>query len=170
MMITLLILTFIVIGTSGYRYYSAVDARKASKEATAARIALLLNEGWRGYGDANDNRYTTYDPVTQLAGTGLVISASTSGGPSTPSGFTAIGNSYQFTIDNATYFVTLAYNPDASAVMGQITDQQNAGHKRVALTTIVAWPITTSKTTYSDSVADYRNFVLTTYIEVGMGE
>ena len=44
------ILTITVLGATGYRYYSALDARKAAKQSSGARIALLLCENWRGRG------------------------------------------------------------------------------------------------------------------------
>lgn len=47
-MVAILILSIAVIGTSGYRYYTALDARKADMQATAARVALMLCESWGG--------------------------------------------------------------------------------------------------------------------------
>ena len=44
----MVILLIAMIGASGYRYYAALDARKAAMQATAARIGLLLCESWRG--------------------------------------------------------------------------------------------------------------------------
>ncbi len=38
-MLATLLLMIVVIGTSGYRYYSTLDVRKASKHETASRIA-----------------------------------------------------------------------------------------------------------------------------------
>ena len=155
-MLAILVMAVVVIGTSGYRYYSALDARRAQKEAVAAKIGLLLNESWRGvYGS------TAYDPVTQLSGTGLNLQTSGGAGLAGPtgSGWQTLG-SYQITLDNATYFITLAYNP------AMATDPWNATHKRKGLTTIVAWPITTNETNYSTT--NYSNLVFTTYVEVGM--
>jgi len=57
-MLTISILAVSVIGTSGYRYYAALDGRKAEMQATAARVALLLCETWRGVRGDED-----FDPV-----------------------------------------------------------------------------------------------------------
>ena len=53
----ILILSIAVLGTSGYRYYAALDARKATMHTTAAGIGLLLCESWRRLSDQN-----TFDP------------------------------------------------------------------------------------------------------------
>ncbi|UCG47788.1 MAG: prepilin-type N-terminal cleavage/methylation domain-containing protein [Phycisphaerales bacterium] len=56
------VLAVAVVGISGYRYYAALDARKASMEAAASRIGLLLCESWRGvHGDEK------YDPTSYLS-------------------------------------------------------------------------------------------------------
>jgi len=160
-MISILLLMVVVIGTAGYRYYSALDARKAEKEEIAARIASLLNEGWRGF-DPN----STFDPSkyvpTEIVGEDFVIDGP-SAGPTDYGDFILLG-SYKATVslDNTKYtcFITMSYKDLA-------TDGNLASHRRTALSTIVAWPVTTQETNYSNDHS-YWEFKLTTYVERGM--
>jgi len=62
-MAAIVVLAVAVLGASGYRYFAVLDARKADVQITAARIALLLCESWRGMPDPDPN---SFDP-TQLA-------------------------------------------------------------------------------------------------------
>jgi len=80
-MIAIAILLAALIGTSNFRYYSVLDAKKAAAKITASRIGLMLCENWRGLGGIE-----TYDPVTYL-GTDLTITSSA--GPDKPADFTA---------------------------------------------------------------------------------
>lgn len=67
-MVAVVILIIALIGTSSFRYSAALDGRKANAQTTAARIALMLCESWRGInGDVN------FDPG-QLGGSNLDIS------------------------------------------------------------------------------------------------
>ncbi|MBN2589739.1 MAG: hypothetical protein JXA96_07745 [Sedimentisphaerales bacterium] len=95
-LIAISIILIAVIGTSNFRYYAAMDTRKATAMTEASRIALLLCESWRGLeGDLN------YDPISNL-GSDLIINNS-EGSPA-PSGFTTLGN----------YLITLGTNSDRS--------------------------------------------------------
>ena len=60
-MCTITVLSVAVIGTSGYRYFATLDVQRADTRTTAARMALLLCEGWRGV-----NGSQTWDPTTYL--------------------------------------------------------------------------------------------------------
>ena len=83
-MIAIAIIMIALIGTSHFRYYSALDIRKATAQTEASRIALLLCESWRGLkGDLN------YNPITNLDAN-LMISSSE--GPKGPDGFTKLGS------------------------------------------------------------------------------
>jgi len=83
-LIAVAIILIAIIGTSNFRYYTALDSRRATAQTEAARIALLLCESWRGVqGDLN------YDPITNL-GSDLTISADK--GPDCPEDFTALGS------------------------------------------------------------------------------
>ncbi len=98
-MITILILSIAVIGTSGYRYHAALDAQKAAMHMTAARVTLLLTESWRGVkGDE------TYDPIAHL-GSDLVI---TTGDSTTVEGFNLLGG-YTVVANGVNYYVTLSW-------------------------------------------------------------
>jgi len=66
-MVAVVILLIALIGTSSFRYSAALDGRKAKAQTTAARIALMLCESWRGI-----NGDVTFDPI-QLCGSDLVI-------------------------------------------------------------------------------------------------
>lgn len=100
-MIAMTILIAALIGTSNFRYYSAMDARKAEAKITASRIGLMLCENWRGLGGTS-----TYDPVAFLSSE-LNIAASS--GPTQPSGFTLLG-SYTVTVNDVNFYITLSWN------------------------------------------------------------
>lgn len=88
MMIATVILLIAVLGASAFRYDSALSARKADLQATAARTALLLCESWRAVSDSN-----TFDP-TQLVSPDLSSVLAIAPGyisHQTPEGFTLLG-------------------------------------------------------------------------------
>ncbi len=103
-MVAVVILLIAVIGTSSFRYYSAMDTRRADAQTAAARIALTLCESWRGIsGDV------TYNPITYL-GTNLPITQ-TATGPEKPSDFTLLGR-YAIELDDihgVTHYATLSW-------------------------------------------------------------
>jgi Tfp pilus assembly protein PilV len=94
------VLIIAILGTTSYRYHSALDERKAAMQTAAARVALLLCESWRGvHGD------TTCNPTAwNLYG----VSISAGSGPAVPSGFTSL-NSYAITTNNFNYTATLSW-------------------------------------------------------------
>lgn len=109
-MIAMAILIAALIGTSNFRYYSAMDARKAAAKITASRIGLMLCENWRGLGGT-----TTYDPVAFLSSD---LNITTSSGPPEPSDFTLLG-SYTVTVNGANFYITLSWkdvNPGLRAL------------------------------------------------------
>jgi type II secretory pathway pseudopilin PulG len=119
-MVAVVILMIAVIGTSSFRYYSALDARRADAQTSAARVALMLCESWGGI-----NGDLSYDPVAEL-GTNLAITQSTTG-PAKPSDFTLLG-SYTIKLNDihdVTYYVTLSWKDVQSGLR--------------ALNVIVAW-------------------------------
>ena len=103
-MVAVVILLIALIGTSSFRYYAALDGRRAGTQTTAARVALTLCESWRGVkGDQ------TFDP-TALLGSDLQISTSASG-PDKPADFVLLG-SYIVALDyieSVNYNVTLSW-------------------------------------------------------------
>jgi len=155
-MLSILLLTIVVIGTSGYRYYSAMDARRAIKHETAARIASLLNEGWRGIVPLGND---PYDPAI-LNGFIPDFTIGTFGnGPAVPDGFELLnGTNYRVVSGNTNYYVTMSYQVAD-------TDSLDSTHDRMILNIQVAWPITTQEVSYTTT--DYKIFAMTTYAERG---
>jgi len=135
-----LILTVVVLGAAGYRYYTALDVRKASMHTAASRIALLLSESWRGV-----KGIETYDPTAHF-GTDLAITAS--GGSSAPGGFTLLG-SYTVALNGVNYYATLSWKDVSTGLR--------------ALNVVVAW---SQKSQVTTNVADAdKSFKLTTYTQ-----
>jgi len=144
-MAAIVIVAIAVIGASGYRYYSTLDARRADFQNAAARIALLLCENWRGRG----YDCTTYDPTVHLDSANLAVAAS-GVGPDYAEGFTGLGR-YEITMDGVHYWAALSWDDDAATV----------GLR--ALNVVVAWA---QRQTGSDDAADGsdKTFRLTTYV------
>ena len=59
--IAILILSIAALSTSGFRYYSALDTRKADVQLTAARLASLILSTWKGSGGYSG--YSKYDLI-----------------------------------------------------------------------------------------------------------
>ena len=96
------ILTIAVLGTAAFRYNAALAARHADLQIAAARVALLLSEGWRAASDAN-----AFDPVTLTDSPDLLITASIQG-PGTPSGFVRLATC-QVVAEGISYYATLSW-------------------------------------------------------------
>ena len=105
-MVAVVILLIALIGTSTFRYSAAMDGRRATAHTTAARVALVLCEGWRGL-----NGDETHDP-TQLGNPDMSIAQSAWAGHSKPDDFTLLGN-YVIVLDDgpdsANYYATLSW-------------------------------------------------------------
>jgi hypothetical protein len=103
-MIAVVILLIALLGTFTLRSTAVLDGRRANAQMTAARIALMLCESWRGI-----NGDETYDPVTHL---GSDFKVSEGSGPANPDDFTLLG-SYTVVFDNGThvdnYMTTLSW-------------------------------------------------------------
>ncbi len=140
------ILTITVLGASGYRYYSALDARKAAKQNSGARIALLLCENWRGRGT---DRTATYDPTAHL-GSDMKITAS-SHGPAVPEGFMLLGR-YEIGVNGTRYWATLSWR-DEAGLPGLRT-----------LNVVVAWAQGRQDSTDAGTPVMDKTFKLTTYM------
>jgi len=126
-----------VIGAMGYRYYSALDARKADVQLTAARVALMFLDSWRGAGGrAPTDTYNIYNPLNlSVSDCGLQVNAG--GGPEVPSGFNLFG-SYCVVAGGANYYATLSY-------------QDDSGTGLRVLNVMVAWPEKYPNGEYSNS-------------------
>jgi len=136
----ILILSIAVLGTSGYRYYAALDARKATMHTTAAGIGLLLCESWRGLSDPN-----TFNPDTYF-GSDLAIAPITGFTWSAYEGFTPLGG-YIVVADGCDYYALLSW--------------KDVGTGLRALNVVVAW---TYRGQVVTSIADIdKSFELTTY-------
>ncbi|MFC1794296.1 hypothetical protein ACFL3Q_11990 [Planctomycetota bacterium] len=133
------ILSITLIGVSGYRYCSTLDARKADAYIASARIGHLLSESWRGLQGSE-----AYDPVARL-GAGMTITAGE--GPDAPGGYTVLG-SYEIVLNDITFYATLSW-------------KDLSGNLR-ALNTVLIWAQRTHEQNELDD-AD-KSFELTTYV------
>ena len=134
------ILSIAVLGGITYRYYSALDGRRAILHSTASRAALLLCESWHGEGGS-----TSYNPVSHLTSDNFTISAGS--GPDVPAGFTLLGK-YQIQYDGIICYATLSWKD----VQTQLR----------ALSVVVAWA---ARDKAQNSLSDMdRQFALTNYI------
>jgi hypothetical protein len=124
-MIATVILLVAVLGTSAFRYSTALNARMADLQATASRVALLLCESWRGASDPN-----TFDPTALPGDSGFTIEASGYDASSQlPTGFTVLGT-YRVAAEGVDYYAVLSWKdmfPDLRALnVTVIWDQRGA--------------------------------------------
>ncbi|UCC98394.1 MAG: hypothetical protein JSW66_00595 [Phycisphaerales bacterium] len=100
------VLSIIVIGATGYRYHSTLNARCADEHIAAARLGQLVCASWAGLeGDE------TYDPVAHL---GSELSMEVLGPPkSLPPAFVLLGR-YRATIEDVDYRIVLSWNDVSS--------------------------------------------------------
>ena len=109
-MIFIAVLTIAVIGTSGYRYFAAMDIRRSDNEITAGRIAMHLCESWKGIGGGD----SAYNPIndSNSSGIGTITAASSTLAPEKPLTFTLLkdGGYYKVVSDDRTYYVTMSYH------------------------------------------------------------
>ena len=138
-MVALAILSVGVMAATNYRYYAALDARKATMHTTAARIGQMLCESWRGVEGAE-----TYDPTIYL---GSDLGITTSAGPDKPGDFTLLG-SYAVQLNGVDYYVTMSWKDVYSGLR--------------ALNVVVAW---VQREQVGSNIADTdKSFKLTTYM------
>ena len=95
------ILTITVVGTSGYRYYSSLNAHWAQEQIAAARVGQLFCGNWAGVeGDE------TYDPTEHLDSD---LEMETLASPdSLPPAFVLLGG-YRITLEGVAYDCALAW-------------------------------------------------------------
>ena len=123
-MLAAVVLMVALIGAMAYRYYAALDARKADIQMTGSRNAMMLLQSWRGNGGRPvGTGADEFDP-TSLSSTGLTIQASGIG-PSAPVGFDSCGfkdipptdgqlepvgspQSFKVTTGGVVYYITLS--------------------------------------------------------------
>ena len=95
------ILTITVVGISGYRYYSSLNAHWAQEQITAARLGELLCGNWAGVeGDE------TYDLTASLGSDLTVETLATTN--SLPPDFVLLGR-YRITLEGVAYDCVLAW-------------------------------------------------------------
>ncbi len=146
-LVAAVVLLIALIGTSTFRYAAALDGRRADAQITAARIALLLCESWRGlYGDEG------HDPI-QLANGDFEVKASTWDGHVTPEGYTLLGN-YEIVTDSTDsdsfdYYATMSWQDIESGLR--------------ALNVNVAWAQRSESEEGAKNVD--KSYVLTVYTE-----
>ena len=109
--ISILIVMVLVAGAMGYQYHCARDVRVSEIQATAARISMLLLEGWKGDEGAAD-----FDPVAAFDSE-ITLSTSATG-PAVPTGrdamsLTLLGH-YEIQMDPVYYYVTLSWSAATS--------------------------------------------------------
>ena len=138
-MVAIIILSVGVLGAAGYRYYCALDARKADEHITAARLGLLLLESWNGV-----NASTDYDPVAEF-GSELAIEPIYEVPEIPLAGFGLLGV-YRITIGSVNY--------DAMLLWQDVSDGLRA------ISVIVVWG---RDTDISDFWNSSKSFRLTTY-------
>lgn len=135
------ILTISVIGVSGYRYYSKLNAKWAQEQITAARLGNLLCGSWAGV-KGNE----TYNPKEHLdsnldIGTLAAIN-------SLPPDLVILGG-YRITLEDTAYDCALAW--------------KNISPELRALWTRVEWNLREDKLSNPD-YALTRSFIITTYV------
>ncbi|MCF7955365.1 MAG: hypothetical protein K9M75_06155 [Phycisphaerae bacterium] len=122
--ISVVILIVAISGAIQFRYHAAIQTRKANMRTSAAELALMLVETWRGV-DGDD----AFDAIDHYA---PELTVTSSAGPSMPSGYNWLG-SYAIEWNDYDYTATLS--------------SRNIGGGLKALNVIVAWP-------YGNSNAD----------------
>ena len=140
----ILVLTVAMLGASAYRYYAALDTRKAHLQTTAARISSLLLETWHGASDPN-----TFDPATHFGSELTIESMTIQEGPHTPTDFEALGT-YRIIVNGVDYRTALFWKDVYSGLR--------------ALTVIVIWEWDPVNHPLGPSKYANQSFKLTTYV------
>lgn len=140
----ILVLTVAMLGASAYRYYAALDTRKAHLQTTAARISSLLLETWHGASDPN-----TFDPATYFSSELAIESMAIQEGPHKLTGFEALGT-YRIIVKGVDYRAALFWK-DVSAGLR-------------ALNVIVVWEWDPYRHRLGSSEYAAQSFRLTTYV------
>lgn len=135
----IVILSIGLIGISGYRYCSTLDAHKADTYIASARLGYLLSESWRGLQGSE-----AYDPTAHL---GASLSITAGGGPDAPGGYTVLG-SYRIALNDNVFYATLSWKDLNSDLR--------------ALNVVLIWA--QSSQGQNDIDEANRSFELTTYV------
>jgi hypothetical protein len=149
-MVSITALSVALIGASSFRYYSALDARRANIQTGGIRVGLLLCETWKGVKGGGD-----YDPVTcfssELATVDAAIDVSSNEAITNAivaEGFTILGT-YTIVANNVTYYAVLSWK-DISAELRAL----NVG---------IVWEPRGKEITSTTDISELKLFRLTTY-------
>ena len=109
--ISILIIMVLVSGVMAYQYHSTCDVRLSEIQITAARLSMLLLEGWKG-----DQAAIDFDPVSAFSSEITITNSAY--GPEIPTdkdgaSFTLLGY-YEIEAENAYYYVTLSWSEASS--------------------------------------------------------
>ena len=138
-LVAISVLSIAIIGAAHFRYFSALDSRRAVMHSEATRIAVMLNESWRAVNGAE-----TYDPVDDF-GSGLTITG-IDDDIEYDETFTLLGI-YEVGLNDKTYYAILSWKDVSSGLR--------------ALNIIVTW----SQRSGEEDSAN-KSFMLTTYVMV----
>lgn len=101
-MISVLIVMVLVAGVMGYQYRSTHDVKLAEVQAAAARLSMMLLEGWKGV-----DGISGFDPVSTF--TELQIESALSG-PAVPNDAAlTVLDYYEIQDEDVCYYVALAW-------------------------------------------------------------
>jgi len=139
-MVAMTVITIAITGAMGFRYYSALDARKADVQITAARLGLLLLESWKGTGGNED-----YNPALHL-GSNLSLVSNTETMPTTLVSYSTL-NRYTVTVNGQKYYFALSHI-DATESVPKV------------LSVNIAWPVGSQT---SPDLSNTQLLKLTTY-------
>lgn len=140
----ILVLTVAMLGASAYRYYAALDTRKANLQTTAARISNLLLETWHGSSDPN-----TFDPAAHFSSELTIESMALQEGPHKLTDFEVLGT-YKIIVEGVDYRAALFWKDVYSGLR--------------ALTVIVVWEWDPYRHRLGPSKYANQSFRLTTYV------
>lgn len=148
-MVSAVILSIAVMGTSGYRYYASLDSARASAITNASAIGVLLCENWSGVKGSS-----TYNPASYFGSSPSISNDTTIqftssdpiAGPAVNAGFTLLGT-YKVVAGNYACYAVLSW--------------KDVGSGLKLLNVIMAWS-QRNKTIISESDLD-KTFTLTTY-------
>jgi len=142
-MVAILLLLIAVVGAINFRFFCAMDARKADVHINATRLGLTLLESWRGAGGKD-----SFNPDV-LETTEMVINPGSGPGPTND--LTVLGK-YQIILRGVNYYATLSYKDDAAGMSNENLRNLNV---------MVHWPIQYPDGAYV--AGEGRSIRMTTY-------
>jgi Tfp pilus assembly protein PilV len=148
-MVAMVIIIIGIVGAMGFRYFCVLDAKKADAQITAARIATLLLEDWKGAGGL------AYVPNTNLSSSSGLTVAASSTGPAA-----AFPNSI---LNNTSYHVVC--NVNASSIIHYYVTLSSAATLPRTLNVSVGWRNDYKADTLSTTDKTNRVISITTYCD-----